>query len=69
MIEAGLDRLLLKKNEPVDLAALCDLWRKIIGRHQELWLARNRRGGLHESTAFLRRALDGMAGWDSTWKL
>ena len=69
MIEAGLGRMLLMKKEPVDLAALCDLWRKIIGSHQKLWLARNRCGGLHESTAFLRRALDGMAGWDSTWKL
>lgn len=69
MIEAGLGRMLVMKQEPVDLAALCDLWRTIIGNHQELWLARNRCGGLHESTAFLRRALDGMAGWDSTWKL
>jgi hypothetical protein len=34
-------------------AELCD----IIGAHSSLWLARNRPGGLHESSAHLRQAL------------
>jgi hypothetical protein len=34
---------------------------EIIGRHSDLWLARNRPGGLHESSQRLRSALDALA--------
>ena len=38
------------------------LWRDdlrhVIGRHEELWLRRNRSGGLYESSTYLRKALE-----------
>ena len=38
-------------------AAMRPTLQHIIGAHQDLWLARNRRGGLPESTDYLRRRL------------
>ncbi|MEO5368283.1 MAG: family 20 glycosylhydrolase [Magnetococcus sp. WYHC-3] len=45
----------------IDRAALAAELRVIIGRHAELWLARNRPGGLHESSERLRDALRPLA--------
>ena len=39
-------------------AAWRDDLRQVIGRHEQLWLERNRIGGLYESSNFLRKALD-----------
>jgi len=58
MVEAALNKLLLMKGKAVDLPELIDLFRRIIGNHQRLWLARNRSGGLNESSGHLRKALD-----------
>lgn len=41
---------------------LCDELRRIIGTHEDLWLARNRPGGLPESSGRLRRVLDLVSG-------
>jgi hypothetical protein len=68
MIEAGLKKMLLMKKADVDLPALLDLFRLVIRNHQDLWLARNRNGGLYESSAFLRRSMDELAGRDSLRK-
>ena len=39
-------------------AAWRDDLRQVIARHEQLWLERNRIGGLYESSTFLRNALD-----------
>ena len=41
-----------------DQAAWRDDLRQVIGKHEQLWLERNRIGGLYESSTFLRKALD-----------
>ena len=41
-----------------DPAKFRDDLRHVIAEHEELWLARNRIGGLHESSTFFRNAMD-----------
>ena len=41
-----------------DQARWRDELRHVIARHEELWLCRNRSGGLYESSSFLRQALN-----------
>ncbi|MBO4303023.1 MAG: family 20 glycosylhydrolase [Lentisphaeria bacterium] len=41
-----------------DRAKFRDDLRHVISEHEELWLARNRSGGLYESSSVLRRAMD-----------
>jgi hypothetical protein len=50
-------RWLLDRNSEKVLDLTEDL-RQIIGRHEELWLARNRCGGLVESSGQLRKTLE-----------
>ncbi len=56
--ELGLDRMVKAKGGRVDMAAWKDRMRHAIGEHSDLWLARNRAGGLHESSDRLRQALE-----------
>ncbi|MPN46338.1 hypothetical protein SDC9_193924 [bioreactor metagenome] len=56
--ELGIDRLIRAKGGRLDMAAWKDRMRHAIGEHNELWLARNRVGGLHESSDQLRKAMD-----------
>jgi hypothetical protein len=58
MVECALNKMLIMKGEKVDTSALKAMMRHIIRKHEELWLARNRPGGLNESSARLRRVLD-----------
>ena len=44
-----------RKGRRIDRAAWNDLLRHVIGRHRDLWLARNRAGGLRESMDVLER--------------
>jgi len=57
MVEAGLRKMLLMKGEREPVAPLLDLLRQVIGRYDRLWLARNRPGGLNESSGALRKSL------------
>ena len=41
-----------------DRAAWLDLMRQVTARHEILWLARNRSGGLHESAGALRKFME-----------
>lgn len=41
-----------------DQAKFRDDLRHVISEHEELWLARNRSGGLYESSTFFRKAMD-----------
>ena len=58
MVEAALGKMLLMKGGQVDLQGLIELLRHIIRNHRRLWLARNREGGLYESTARLNTVLE-----------
>jgi len=58
MVEAGLIKMLLIKGKEVELQEMLDLYRRFIGKHSQLWLARNRPGGLYESSKHLRGALE-----------
>ncbi|MDD3117971.1 MAG: family 20 glycosylhydrolase [Victivallales bacterium] len=58
MTECALLKLLYLKGEAIDLGYLTDLLRRVIGKHEQLWLSRNRPGGLHESSGKLRAILD-----------
>lgn len=53
----GIHRLQYFRGKRTDLAAMRESLALAIGRHERLWLARNRPGGLHESSARLRGAL------------
>lgn len=46
------------KNGHWDQEGWTDELRHVIAEHERLWLARNRAGGLHESSNYLRNALD-----------
>lgn len=64
MARHGTRRALLvldPKSAPVRADLRVEL-QQIIGRHSDLWLARNRPGGLHESSERLRGALAPLAG-------
>ena len=52
----GVQRLQYFRGLRSDLATMRESLATAIGRHDSLWLARNRPGGLHESSARLRRA-------------
>jgi hypothetical protein len=58
MVECALEKMLVMKGENVDTSTLKAQMRHVIRKHEELWLARNRPGGLNESSARLRRVLD-----------
>ncbi len=58
MADCALLRLAMLKRMRVDRPAWRDALRRVIGRHTDLWLARNRPGGLAESSGWLRRALE-----------
>ena len=45
----ALESLAARKGGAFDAAAWNDGLRRVIGRHRDLWLARNRAGGLRES--------------------
>ena len=60
MTECALNKMLLFKGEEIDVKALKKLLRHVIGKHEELWLKRNRAGGLNESSAHLRKVLEGL---------
>jgi len=57
MAKHGLDRYLLYQNTTLDNIKPARNLRRIISEHETLWLARNRPGGLNESSARLRRSL------------
>lgn len=57
MTECALNKMLLLKGEEVDMSELRKLFRHVIGKHEQLWLSRNRCGGLNESSEHLRKAL------------
>jgi len=59
MARHGLDRYLLYQGKVASKKPITDL-RRIISTHEELWLARNRSGGLPESSARLRRSLSAL---------
>ena len=59
MARHGLDRYLLYLGKVASKKPITDL-RRIISTHEELWLARNRSGGLPESSARLRRSLSAL---------
>ena len=54
----GLRRLIEFRGDGFSATGLREELRPLIGRHEQLWLARNRPGGLRESTGHLHRALD-----------
>ncbi len=56
----GLHRLQWHRGSRQDLAALRTELAIGIGEHERLWLARNRPGGLHESSGRLRTSLDAL---------
>ncbi len=62
MTECALLKLLYMKGETIDLQYLTDLLRHVIRKHEQLWLARNRPGGLHESSGKLREVLEELLG-------
>ncbi len=51
----ALESMAARKGRRIDRAAWNDLLRHVIGRHRDLWLARNRAGGLRESMDVLER--------------
>ena len=57
MAQHGIDRYLLYLGKGLDNTRPVGDLRWIISRHEDLWLARNRPGGLNESSARLRRSL------------
>lgn len=57
LAQFALESMAARKGKRIDRAAWNDQLRHIIGRHRELWLARNRAGGLRESMAVLERFL------------
>ncbi len=57
MADCALLRLAQLKGSRIDRGAWRDAMRHVIGRHSDLWLTRNRPGGLAESSEALRRAL------------
>jgi len=57
MTRLGIRRGLAALGDGIESADMRRDARRIIGRHEELWLARNRHGGLHESSARLRGIL------------
>jgi len=56
----GVHRLQLFRGTRRDLRALREELAVAIGRHEALWLARNRPGGLHESSRHLRNSLEAL---------
>lgn len=62
MVECGLCKMLMMKGEKIDIPALRSQFRLLIGKHEELWMRRNRSGGLHESSASLRKAMAALDG-------
>jgi hypothetical protein len=52
----GIDRLHLFRGETRDVDSMRSALRIAIGEHERLWLARNRPGGLHESSDRLRES-------------
>jgi hypothetical protein len=57
MAKHGINRYLLYKGEINDVSKVRRELQAIIPLHEELWLSRNRRGGLYESSSHLRRSL------------
>jgi hexosaminidase len=57
MTRLGVRRGLAALGENVPASEMRRELRRVIGRHEHLWLARNRHGGLHESSARLRDVL------------
>ncbi|MDH5737184.1 MAG: family 20 glycosylhydrolase [Gammaproteobacteria bacterium] len=57
MAAFGIRRYLYVKNGGGDLSGLREALSTIIGRHEQLWLARNRPGGLRESVSHLERVM------------
>ncbi len=56
----GIDRALLYKKETCAVdPALSDI-QHILSEHEQLWLARNRPGGLHESSDFIRQRIEAL---------
>lgn len=58
MTQFALRRSLSVFGDKVDRTVLRRQLLHIIGKHEDLWLARNRRGGLHESSARIRHTLE-----------
>jgi len=58
MLEHACDRALaVCAGRPLDQAALAAQMRWVLGSYRELWTARNRAGGLDESTRVLEQRL------------
>lgn len=57
LVQFALESMAARKGKRIDRAACNDLLRHVIGRHRDLWLARNRAGGLRESMEILERFL------------
>ena len=57
----GIHRLQAFRNKRIDRGALRHELQGIIMRHEDLWLARNRRGGLRESSGNIRERLAALA--------
>lgn len=58
MATAGCLRGLNAMGEPIDRPGLYRLLRRALGKHEQLWLARNRPGGLRESAARIEHVLN-----------
>ena len=61
MLECGLKKMLIMKGQKIDIQSLKQLMRHVIGKYDELWLKRNRPGGLNESSGKLRNILEDIA--------
>lgn len=57
LAQLALESMAARKGRRLDRAAWNDRLRHVIGRHRDLWLARNRAGGLRESLGVLERFL------------
>ncbi|MEI6972087.1 MAG: family 20 glycosylhydrolase, partial [bacterium] len=57
MARHGLRRILASRGKTVNLRPLRHELQHIISQHETLWMARNRHGGLHDSSERLRTAL------------
>jgi hexosaminidase len=58
MARHGVHRALAVSGEPIGRGMLRRELQHIISRHEDLWLSRNRRGGLRESSGRLRKSLE-----------
>lgn len=57
LAQLALESMAARKGRRLDRAAWNDRLRHVIGRHRDLWLARNRAGGLRENLGVLERFL------------